>query len=33
MSADFQKKYFEKSHYVPNLFSQKNIDIVNNSKK
>jgi len=28
MSANSQKKYFEKSYYVPNSFNQKNIDIL-----
>jgi len=33
MSANSQKKYFEKSYYVPNSFNQKNIDILKNTKK
>jgi len=33
MSANSPKKYFEKSYYVPNSFTQKYIDILKNSKK
>jgi len=33
MSANSQKKYFEKSYYVLNLFDQKHIDVLKYSKK
>jgi len=33
MSGNSQKKYFDKSYYVPNSYNQKNIDILKNPKK